>query len=295
MNIQPRSLAATLFPIGLLLIAMASIQSGASLAKSMFPVVGAQGTTTLRLIFASVIMLLLLRPWRARLNASTLRTVVIYGLALGGMNFLFYMSLRTVPLGIAVALEFTGPLAVAIYASRRAVDFLWIALAVAGLLLLIPIGQTDSAIDLAGAGYALGAGVCWALYILYGQRAGAQNGIQTAALGVMIAALFIAPVGIVHAGTALLTPALLPVALGVAILSTALPYSLEMIALTRMPARTFGTLMSIEPAFGALSGLLFLGEVLTPAQWLAIAAIITASVGATLSMQKETTPPVAAD
>jgi len=295
MNIQPRSLAATLFPIGLLLIAMASIQSGASLAKSMFPVVGAQGTTTLRLIFASVIMLLLLRPWRARLNASTLRTVVIYGLALGGMNFLFYMSLRTVPLGIAVALEFTGPLAVAIYASRRAVDFLWIALAVAGLLLLIPIGQTDSAIDLAGAGYALGAGVCWALYILYGQRAGAQNGIQTAALGVMIAALFIAPVGIVHAGAALLTPALLPVALGVAILSTALPYSLEMIALTRMPARTFGTLMSIEPAFGALSGLLFLGEVLTPAQWLAIAAIITASVGATLSMQKETTPPVAAD
>ncbi len=295
MNIQPRSLAATLFPIGLLLIAMASIQSGASLAKSMFPVVGAQGTTTLRLIFASVIMLLLLRPWRARLNASTLRTVVIYGLALGGMNFLFYMSLRTVPLGIAVALEFTGPLAVAIYASRRAVDFLWIALAVAGLLLLIPIGQTDSAIDLAGAGYALGAGVCWALYILYGQRAGAQNGIQTAALGVMIAALFIAPVGIVHAGAALLTPALLPVALGVAILSTALPYSLEMIALTRMPARTFGTLMSIEPAFGALSGLLFLGEVLTLAQWLAIAAIITASVGATLSMQKETTPPVAAD
>ncbi|MHC6226423.1 threonine/homoserine exporter RhtA [Pseudomonas sp. X10] len=295
MNTQPRNLAALLFPIGLLLIAMASIQSGASLAKSMFPVVGAQGTTTLRLVFASIIMLLLLRPWRARLNVSTLRTVVIYGLALGGMNFLFYMSLRTVPLGIAVALEFTGPLAVAIYASRRAVDFLWIALAVAGLLLLIPIGQTESAIDLIGAAYALGAGVCWALYILYGQRAGAENGIQTAALGVCIAALFVAPIGIVHAGSALLTPALLPVALGVAILSTALPYSLEMVALTRMPARTFGTLMSIEPVFGALSGLLFLGEVLTLAQWLAIAAIITASVGATLSMRREPVPPVAAD
>ena len=295
MNTQSRSLAATLFPIGLLLIAMASIQSGASLAKSMFPVVGAQGTTTLRLIFASIIMLLLLRPWRARLNASTLRTVIIYGLALGGMNFLFYMSLRTVPLGIAVALEFTGPLAVALYASRRAVDFLWIALAVAGLLLLIPIGQTGAAVDLEGAAYALGAGVCWALYILYGQRAGAENGIQTAALGVMIAALFIAPIGIVHAGSALLTPALLPVAVGVAILSTALPYSLEMVALTRMPARTFGTLMSIEPAFGALSGLLFLDEVLSMAQWLAIAAIITASIGATLSMRRETPPPIAAD
>ncbi|MNE34367.1 Threonine/homoserine exporter RhtA [compost metagenome] len=240
-------------------------------------------------------MLLLLRPWRARLSASTLRTVIIYGMALGGMNLLFYMSLRTVPLGIAVALEFTGPLAVALYASRRAVDFLWIGLAVAGLLLLIPIGQTGGGIDLIGAGYALGAGVCWALYILYGQKAGAENGIQTAALGVMIAALFVAPVGIAHAGSALLNPALLPIALGVAILSTALPYSLEMVALTRMPTRTFGTLMSIEPAFGALSGLLFLGEVLSVTQWLAIGAIIAASVGATLSMRKESPALIAAD
>ncbi|MDH0647701.1 threonine/homoserine exporter RhtA [Pseudomonas sp. GD03858] len=295
MNTPNRSLAATLFPIGLLLIAMASIQSGASLAKSMFPVVGAQGTTALRLIFASIIMLLLLRPWRARLDASTLRSVIIYGMALGGMNFLFYMSLRSVPLGIAVALEFTGPLAVALWASRRALDFVWIALAVIGLLLLIPVGQTGSELDPVGAAYALGAGVCWALYILYGQKAGAENGIQTAALGVVIAAIFVAPIGIAHAGSALLTPALLPVALGVAILSTALPYSLEMVALTRMPARTFGTLMSIEPAFGALSGLLFLGERLTAWQWLAIFAIITASVGATLSMKRETPPPVAVD
>ncbi|ROL67050.1 EamA family transporter [Pseudomonas protegens] len=295
MNDQPRSLASTLFPVGLLLIAMASIQSGASLAKSMFPVVGAQGTTTLRLIFASIIMLLLLRPWRATFTANTLRTVIVYGMALGGMNFLFYMSLRTVPLGIAVALEFTGPLAVAIYASRKAIDFLWIALAIVGLLLLIPTGATETAIDLAGAGYALGAGVCWALYILYGQKAGAENGIQTAALGVMIAALFVAPIGIVHAGTALLTPSLIPVALGVAILSTALPYSLEMVALTRMPARTFGTLMSIEPAFGALSGLLFLHEYLSIAQWMAIACIILASVGATMTMRRESKPLVAVD
>ncbi|MGB9091078.1 MAG: threonine/homoserine exporter RhtA [Pseudomonas farsensis] len=295
MNTPHRSLASTLFPIALLLIAMASIQSGASLAKSMFPIVGAQGTTALRLIFASVLMLLILRPWRARLDASTLRNVIIYGMALGGMNFLFYMSLRSVPLGVAVALEFTGPLTVALLASRRALDFVWIALAVAGLLLLIPVGQTDTGLDLVGALYALGAGVCWALYILYGQRAGAENGIQTAALGVVIAALFVAPIGIVHAWAALLSPALLPVALAVAILSTALPYSLEMVALTRMPARTFGTLMSIEPAFGALSGLLFLGEKLTLWQWLAILAIICASVGATLSMKRDAVPPVAAD
>ncbi|MCF4994845.1 threonine/homoserine exporter RhtA [Pseudomonas syringae] len=295
MNAQPRSLASILFPVGLLLIAMASIQSGASLAKSMFPIIGAQGTTTLRLIFASIIMLLLLRPWRAKLTAKSLRTVVVYGLALGGMNFLFYMSLRTVPLGIAVALEFTGPLAVAIYASRRAIDFLWIGLAAIGLLLLIPTGTATASIDLVGAGYALGAGVCWALYIMFGQKAGADNGVQTAALGVMIAALFVAPIGIVHAGAALLTPSLIPIAIGVAILSTALPYTLEMVALTRMPARTFGTLMSIEPAFGALSGLLFLQEYLSLSQWMAILCIISASVGATMTMGNTAKPAIAAD
>lgn len=295
MNDQPRSLASTLFPVGLLLIAMASIQSGASLAKSMFPIVGPQGTTALRLVFASIIMLLLLKPWRAKFTAKTLRSVLVYGMALGGMNFLFYMSLRSVPLGIAVALEFTGPLAVALYASRKALDFVWIALAITGLLLLIPTGATETPIDLVGAGYALGAGVCWALYILFGQKAGAEHGVQTAALGVLIAALFVAPIGIVHAGTALLTPALIPVALGVAILSTALPYSLEMVALTRIPARTFGTLMSIEPAFGALSGLLFLHEYLSLTQWTAIACIIFASIGATLTMRRESKPLVAAD
>ncbi|MGO3580096.1 MAG: threonine/homoserine exporter RhtA [Pseudomonas helleri] len=289
MTQSSRSLVSTLLPVGLLLIAMASIQSGASLAKSMFPIVGAQGTTTLRLIFASIIMLLILRPWRAKLTAKSLKTVIVYGIALGGMNLLFYMSLRTAPLGIAVALEFTGPLAVAIFSSRKAIDFVWIGLAITGLLLLIPLGEGAQGIDLVGTAYALGAGVCWALYILFGQKAGADNGVQTAALGVIIAALFIAPVGIVHAGSALLTPALIPIALAVALLSTALPYTLEMIALTRMPTRTFGTLMSIEPAFGALSGLLFLHEVLSVTQWIAILCIIMASVGATLTMRGHST------
>ncbi|WP_282348483.1 threonine/homoserine exporter RhtA [Pseudomonas sp. PS01301] len=291
----PPSLTTKLYPIALLLIAMASIQTGASLAKGMFPLIGAQGTTALRLIFASVFMLILLRPWRARLTWKALQTVMIYGIALGCMNLLFYMSLRTVPLGIAVALEFTGPLAVAILASRRAMDFVWVALALVGLLLLIPLGDAQAGLDPVGVCYALGAGVCWALYILYGQKAGADNGVQTAALGVMIAAVFIAPVGIAHAGTALLDMALIPTAIAVAILSTALPYSLEMVALTRLPARTFGTLMSMEPAIGALSGLLFLHEVLSATQWLAIGAIIMASVGATLTIRAEHAPAVAAD
>lgn len=295
MNNTPHKLSSLLFPIGLLLIAMASIQTGASLAKSLFPIVGAQGTTSLRLVFASVILVLVLRPWRSRFTARSLLTIFIYGIALGGMNFLFYMSLRSVPLGIAVALEFTGPLAVALYSSRKAIDFVWIALAAIGLLLLVPMGQTSANLDLTGVAYALGAGACWAAYILFGQKAGADNGIQTAALGVLIAAIFIAPIGMVHAGSALLDVALIPTAIGVAILSTALPYSLEMVALTRMPARTFGTLASIEPAFGALSGLLFLHEDLTFVQWLAIAAIILASAGATLTSQDETSQLIPSD
>ncbi|RMN34792.1 EamA protein [Pseudomonas cannabina] len=292
---KPLNIASALFPLGLLIIAMASIQSGASLAKTLFPVVGAQGTTTLRLVFASLILLIVLRPWRARLTAKSLRTVVIYGIALGSMNLLFYMSLQTVPLGIAVALEFTGPLTVALLSSRKPVDFLWVTLAVIGLLLLIPLGHSSASIDLLGASYALGAGVCWAIYIMFGHKAGADNGVQTAALGVIIAAIFIGPVGMVHAGSALLDITLIPAALGVAILSTALPYSLEMVALTRMPARTFGTLASLEPVFAALSGLIFLHENLSLTQWLAIGAIIIASIGATLTSAQEKPQLVPAD
>lgn len=286
MNVRPSDLRSIALPVALLLIAMASVQTGASLAKSLFPVVGAQGATALRLIFASVLMLLILRPWRATFTANSLRSVLLYGVALGGMNFLFYMSIRTTPLGIAVALEFTGPLAVALMHSRRLADFVWIALAVTGLALLIPSGQAHG-LDLTGALYALGAGVCWAGYILAGQKAGADHGVQTAALGVLIAAILIAPIGVAHAGSAMLDPVLIPVALGVAVLSTALPYSLEMIALTRMPVRTFGTLMSMEPAVGALSGLIFLHESLSLTQWLAISAIIVASAGATLTTRPE--------
>ncbi|WP_044872938.1 threonine/homoserine exporter RhtA [Pseudomonas sp. LFM046] len=274
-------LASTLLPVAVLMVAMASIQSGASLAKSLFPEVGAQGTTTLRLIFAAIMLTLILRPWRTRISAGSLWPLVMYGLALGGMNLLFYMSLRSIPLGIAVALEFTGPLAVALFASRRPIDFLWIGLASLGLWLLLPLGKSEGHLDLTGMAYALGAGVCWAAYILYGQRAGNDHGMQGAALGVLIAALFVAPIGIAHAGSDLLRTELLPVALSVALLSTAIPYTLEMIALTRLPAQTFGTLMSIEPAFGALSGLIFLGEHLSLLQWLAICCIILASVGCT--------------
>ncbi|VXC34087.1 threonine and homoserine efflux system [Pseudomonas sp. 8AS] len=272
-------------PIALLLVAMTSIQGGASLAKSLFPLVGAEGTTALRLCFAAIILALIMRPWRARLSLASCRSLLGYGLALGGMNLLFYMSIKTIPLGIAVALEFTGPLGLALLSSRRLLDFVWIALAVFGIWLLLPTQQSAAPLDPLGMALALAAGLCWALYIIFGQQAGAAHGAHTVALGTLVAALLVTPVGLYSAGGALFSLDLLPVALAVAVLSSALPYSLEMIALTRLPARTFSTLMSMEPAIAALSGLLFLGERLAAQQWLAIGAIILASAGAAATIK----------
>ena len=293
---SPSPASSTLLPVALLVVAMASIQAGAAIAKGMFAVVGPIGAVTLRVLFAALLLGIVLRPWRVRRSAAAWRTVLVYGLALGGMNCLFYAALRTVPLGVATALEFTGPLAVAMLASRRLVDFLWIALAVVGLLLLLPLGGASAALDPAGVAYALAAGVCWALYILFGRRAGAEHGLQTTAVGMAVAAVVVLPFGVASAGAALLTPSILPYAVVVAVLSSALPYSLEMFALPRLPARTFGTLMSVEPAFGALSGLVILDERLAGQQWLALAAIVAASIGTTLTAAaSREPPPVAAD
>jgi inner membrane transporter RhtA len=266
-------------PVAVLIVAMFSFQLGAALAKQMFPIVGAAGATALRLGLASPMLLAVWRPWRIRPSAREARTILIYGVAMGWMNLFFYLSLNRIPLGISVALEFTGPLAVAIATSRRAIDFAWVVLAALGLLALLPLGLESEPLDPTGIGYALAAGVCWALYIVYGQKAGNAHGGQTAALGTLAAAIVVVPFGIAQAGTALLSPALLPAACGVALLSSALPYSLEMYAMTRLPTRTFGVLMSGDPALAALSGLAFLGETLSVIQWTAIASIMLASAG----------------
>jgi inner membrane transporter RhtA len=278
-------------PVSLLVVGMVSIQTGAAFAKQMFPAVGPAGAAALRLLFAALILCAALRPWRLRMTAAAWRSILIYGVAVAGLNNLFYASLRTVPLGIATALEFAGPLLVAMLSSRRVVDFLWIGLAVGGLLLLLPLGLTSTRVDPLGALLASGAGACWALYIVFGQKAGAEHGIQMTAVGVVIAAACALPFGVARAGAALFTPSVLPYAVAAAVLSTALPHSLEMVALGRLPTRTFGTLMSLEPAIGALSGLALLGERLTAAQWVAIGAIIGASVGATTTAaRKEEVP-----
>ena len=288
MSASSRSIAA---PIALLLIAMVSIQTGATLAKGMFPFVGAPGATALRLFLAALILLAVMRPWRTMPRGAEWRSLALYGVALGGMNLLYYMALNRLPLGIAIALEFSGPLAVAILGSRKPLDFLWVALAIGGLLLLLPIGVGGSDIDPLGAAYALAAGAFWAGYILFGQRAGGDHGTaNSVAWGTVIAAILVVPIGVADAGSALLNPAILPMALGVAVLSTAFPYTLEMMAMTRMPARVFGTLMSVEPAIGALSGLILLGERLAPVQWAAIAAIVAASLGAALTIGERKVP-----
>ncbi|CCO78134.1 threonine/homoserine exporter RhtA [Erwinia amylovora] len=272
-------------PVALLLIAMTSIQGGAALAKTLFPTVGATGIIALRLGLATLILCIIFKPWQLRFNRQQRVPLVIYGLALGGMNYAFYLSIRTVPLGIAVALEFTGPLLLALAGARRALDFVWVALAVTGLFFLLPIDHDMASVDPMGALLALTAGACWAVYILAGQRAGSQHGPATVAAGSVIGALIVVPLGLVFANPGIWTLSLLPVGLAIAILSSALPYSLEMLALTRLPARTFGTLMSLEPAMAAISGMLFLGEVLTLVQWLALLAIIIASAGSTLTMR----------
>lgn len=274
-------------PIVVILIAMLSIQSGASLAKSLFPLVGAPGVTALRIALGTIILVAIFKPWRLRFKKEQRLPLLFYGLSLGAMNYLFYLSIQTVPLGIAVALEFTGPLAVALFSSRRPVDFVWVVLAVLGLWFLLPLGQDISHVDLTGAALALGAGACWAVYILTGQRAGEEHGPATVALGSLIAAIIFVPLGMAQATESIWQWSILPVGLAVAVLSTALPYSLEMIALTRLPTRIFGTLMSMEPALAAMSGMVFLGETLTGIQTLALCSIIAASMGSTLTMRQE--------
>jgi len=266
---------------------MLSFQFGSALAKQLFPVMGAQGATAMRLGLGALILWLLRQPWRRLRGRHDWASLWGYGLTLGVMNLCFYMALRTVPLGIAVALEFLGPLAIALFGSRRALDFLWVALVVAGLALLLPWQAQTQALDPVGVLYALGAAVGWATYILLGRRAGAAFGNDAVALGSAIGALAVVPVGVMHAGAALFTVSMLPFAFGMAILSSALPYSLEMLALTRLPARTVGILVSVEPAMGALLGLAFLDEHLTTYQWLAIAAIIAASIGAVLGSRSK--------
>lgn len=279
-------LMARLIPYLALFAGMLILAGGTSFAKTLFPLIGAEGTSAYRVGISAVLLVAVFRPWRFRLTRADLGAVALYGVVLGAMNLSFYMSLRTIPLGLAIAIEFAGPLTLALIHSRRPVHFVCIGFAVLGLGLLLPLKSGAGSLDPAGMGLAAFAGLCWALYIVFGKRLSHLHAGQSVALGMSVAAMAVVPFGVAHAGAALLNPAIIAAGVAVAVFSSALPYSLEMVALRAIPKRTFGVVLSAEPAVGALAGLVVLHERLTGQQWLAIAAIVAASAGAVLTTRR---------
>lgn len=287
MNPESRAAHRPIPPIPAVLGAIVSVQGGAALAKGLFPVLGAIGTCGLRVGFSALILVAAFRPWRRRTTAAEWRVLVPYGLVLGMMNLVFYLSLSRIPLGLAVTLEFVGPLGLAVFGSRRAVDVAWVLLAAAGIALITP--WAGGGVDALGVLLALGAGVCWAAYILLGGRVSRMmSGGDAVAIGMVIASVVAVPAAVATGGFLRLTPGLVAASIGVALLSSAIPYTLEMVALKALPARTFGILMSLEPAMAAVAGWIFLHEVLSPKQCLAVALVIAASTGATLTSSRPT-------
>ncbi len=256
-----------------------SVQFGAAVAVTLMPRAGAAGVVTLRLVAAALVLLLICRPKLRGHSRADWGTVVAFGVAMAGMNGLFYQAVDRIPLGVAVTLEVLGPLALSVFASRRLVNALWATLALAGVALLG--GGGFGGIDLVGVAYALGAGACWAVYILFSARTGRRfpqaDGL---ALAMAVAAVLFLPIGIAQAGATLVVPSTMALGAAVALLSSVLPYTLELLALRRLPASTFAILMSLEPAIAATAGFLVLGQALSWFQAVAIGLVIGASMGA---------------
>jgi inner membrane transporter RhtA len=266
--------------VALVVAAVTSLQFGAGFAVTLFDELGPAGAACLRLVIAAVI---LLAVWRPRLRGRTLREIRLagaYGMTLGVMNLCIYEAMDRIPLGIAITIEFWGPLAVAVLGSRRPLDLLWVGLAAVGIVLLADLGS--GSLDTGGVLFAAAAGGLWAIYILLAARVGQVfPGGSGLALAMIFGAIVTLPAGIVAAGDALLAPALIAAATVVAIASSVIPYSFELEALRLLPARVFGVLMSLEPAVAALAGLIVLGQSLGAREWLAIALVAAASAGAT--------------
>ena len=276
------------------MVSLVTLCAGTSLAKGLFPFVGAEGTTTYRLVFSTLLLMAFWRPWRRPWTWADVPILVLFGATLGLMNLLFYNAIKTVPFGLAIAVEFTGPLAVALWSSKKPLDFVWIVLAVAGMGLILPLGNASgvdiqaAAIDPVGIAYALGAGACWAIYIVVGQRVADRIGAFATPMGMLVAALLVTPVGISLAGSSLLNPEWMLAGLGIALLSSAIPYSLEMYSLKHLPKQTFSILLSLEPAVGALAGWLVLSEQLSTQQLGAIGLIMAASMGSAMTAGQRT-------
>lgn len=278
-----------------LIAAMLSLGIGASLAKTLFDTVGPLGTAAYRILVGATILIVIFRPWRWRTKMAQWRQIAPYGLTLGLMNLFFYQALSTLPVGVAIAIEaiaieFAGPLLLATLTSRKPIDFLWVALAAAGLLLLSPLNQLNEDLDPAGVVFALAAGGCWAAYIVLGRRASRLPAGQVTSLGMLLAAALAMPFGVAQAGLSFLDPSLVVVGVLVGLLSSAIPYTLEMFALKHLQTKTFGVVLSIEPAFGALAAAMVLGEFLQAIQLGAILCIMAASAGCTLTAVRRNNP-----
>ena len=271
----------------LLLIAMISMQSSGALAKILIHQFPIMTISALRLLLGSLILAVIFKIWQINIQHIRWKAIISYGLALAGMNALFYLSIERIPLGIAVAFEFIGPLSVALFHARQKYDFIWVSLAILGLVLLFPFDQASQSLDPIGLAFALGAGACWALYIIAGQRPSGVSGNHTVCLGMFVGMLFLMPIALFLGMPAqVFEPSNLVYFIVLAVLASALPFSLEMMALRNLSALSFGTLMSLEPAIAALSGFVFLGEQLLWTQWLALAVIISASMGCTFTTQQ---------
>jgi inner membrane transporter RhtA len=266
------------------MLSILSVQLGAAVAKSLFDSLGPGGTVFLRILFAALVLLLLVRPKLGGHDRAGYLVAGIFGLALAAMNFSIYLAIDRIPLGVAVTLEFIGPLGVAVAGSRRALDLLWVMLAAAGILLLAPVGLFGGMdLDPVGVAFALLAGCLWASYILLSARTGsAFPGGTGLVIALCVGTLVLAPFGVAGAGHALLDPKLLLAGFGVAMLSSAIPFSLELEALRKIPARVFGVLMSLEPAVAALAGLVVLGERLEMRAVAAVLLVTVAAAGASL-------------
>ncbi|HYX32981.1 MAG TPA: DMT family transporter [Oligoflexus sp.] len=271
------------FSVLLLLTGMLSNKLGASVAKQIFSAAHPIGITVLRTSLAALILLAVFRPWRVQLDWRAWACVLPYGCALGTMNILFYLSLQRLPLGIVIAIEFIGPLGLALFTSRRKLDFAWVILAATGITLISPFAGAEKAVDLQGFSLALAAGGCWALYIVFGQHVSLRlpPGPATA-VGMLVAAVVVSPFAFIYADARIFQIEVWWMSLAVAVLCSVLPYPLDLMALKQIPAKTFGILMSVEPAMAALVGFVFLGEELNPQQWLALGCIMSASAGCTI-------------
>ncbi len=273
-------------PQALLLGSIASVQFGAGIAVKLFDKIGPGGAVLLRLLLSAAVLVAVARPKLAGRGRRDIGAAIVFGLILGCMNWSFYEALDRIPLGVAVTIEFLGPLAVALAGSRRLLDVLWVVLAAGGVLLLtLPGDQHD--ITLAGVGLAAFAGVLWGGYILASKRVGAAfPALQGLAVSLAVGAVVVLPVGIAQGGSNLLHPAILAAGVGVAMLSSLVPYSLELVALRRLRASTFGLLMSLEPAVGALAGVLVLGQSMTLIMTVAVFMVVAASVGCTVGERR---------